>query len=615
MYVSTFYSYKGGVGRTFALVNVAVELAKQGRNVLLVDFDLEAPGIDTFVGFENKSNAGGIVQFVSDYVERKAPPPVKDYVYEATIGTHEQLAANGKVWVMPAGRRNSHYDQLLSKIHWQQLYDELEGFFLFEDLKRQWESEFAPDYVLIDSRTGHTDVGGICTRQLADLVVILFTPNEQNLKGLPPIVKAIRKESESIAERSVGVCFVASNVPTLDDEEGILRKLMNRFARAFSEPNSRTRILSIQRYDSLQLLNQDIFTLVRPNSRLAKQYREIFQFIVEQNLNDRLGVLDYLKSRVRFDKLRSFGDGHVDERIGRILLRYPNDAEVLLWVARCYKTRETPSEAISLLEKSLLAGSGYSSEIEVAVRLELADSYIINQQLEEASLQLSPIVSRHTLDAGQIRKVLRLWRLTDTQPSSDLVDCISRTEMDSNEIETLVHYMSDSSNWQQVAADLLLRKGLKDLESNNDLLHALLLSLMGSRQFSILPEISTKLIALSPNSISTLFNTAVAKWAAAGEPDISAFECFVEAIEDSNDFRDANYLQCVALAHCILNDKTAALKYLEAAHQVNQEVPISKFSCWRYFDASQTEFESDLNEMRSFIETGSPVPLFLRDSN
>jgi MinD-like ATPase involved in chromosome partitioning or flagellar assembly len=38
----TFYSYKGGVGRTFALANIAVLLAKRGRKVLVIDWDLEA---------------------------------------------------------------------------------------------------------------------------------------------------------------------------------------------------------------------------------------------------------------------------------------------------------------------------------------------------------------------------------------------------------------------------------------------------------------------------------------------------------------------------------------------------------------------------------------------
>ena len=46
--VATFYSWKGGVGRTFALANVAVQLARVGRNVLMIDWDLEAPGLDRY---------------------------------------------------------------------------------------------------------------------------------------------------------------------------------------------------------------------------------------------------------------------------------------------------------------------------------------------------------------------------------------------------------------------------------------------------------------------------------------------------------------------------------------------------------------------------------------
>ena len=62
MYVTTFYSFKGGVGRTMALVNSGVELAKRGRKVLLVDFDLEAPGLDTFEAVKPKKTAPGIVR-------------------------------------------------------------------------------------------------------------------------------------------------------------------------------------------------------------------------------------------------------------------------------------------------------------------------------------------------------------------------------------------------------------------------------------------------------------------------------------------------------------------------------------------------------------------------
>ena len=46
--VCTFYSYKGGVGRSMALANVGAVLAKAGHKVLLVDWDLEAPGVHRY---------------------------------------------------------------------------------------------------------------------------------------------------------------------------------------------------------------------------------------------------------------------------------------------------------------------------------------------------------------------------------------------------------------------------------------------------------------------------------------------------------------------------------------------------------------------------------------
>ena len=41
---TTFYSYKGGVGRSLALANLAYILAWEGRKVLIIDMDMEAPG-------------------------------------------------------------------------------------------------------------------------------------------------------------------------------------------------------------------------------------------------------------------------------------------------------------------------------------------------------------------------------------------------------------------------------------------------------------------------------------------------------------------------------------------------------------------------------------------
>lgn len=69
MHVITFYSYKGGTGRSMALVNIAAELIKSGLRVLIVDFDLEAPGLDTFNLPRPQKVGKGVVEFVLDYLE------------------------------------------------------------------------------------------------------------------------------------------------------------------------------------------------------------------------------------------------------------------------------------------------------------------------------------------------------------------------------------------------------------------------------------------------------------------------------------------------------------------------------------------------------------------
>src|SRR5262252_1220498 len=68
--VCTFYSYKGGVGRSMALANVAVLLARWGQRVLVIDWDLEAPGLERFFGLwlqGSRHSSPGLIDLISSY--------------------------------------------------------------------------------------------------------------------------------------------------------------------------------------------------------------------------------------------------------------------------------------------------------------------------------------------------------------------------------------------------------------------------------------------------------------------------------------------------------------------------------------------------------------------
>ncbi len=287
MYTITFYSFKGGVGRTMALVNVGAQLAKMGRKVLLVDFDLEAPGLETFDRLKPPHPHPGMVEFVTEYRRTYCSPDIRDYIYSAgSVGKK-----GGQIWVMPAGRRDAEYHSTLAKIDWLKLYREEEGFLLLEDAKAQWEHEYKPDYVLIDSRTGHTDVEGICTRQLPDAVVMLFFPNEQNLVGLRDVCRRIRKERTSGLEKYVRLHFVVSNVPDLDDEDRILRSIREKFRQELGYRQEDV----IHHYPSLRLLRQVVFVLDQPESRLAKEYKRLVRHLMMFNFEDEKGAKLFLE--------------------------------------------------------------------------------------------------------------------------------------------------------------------------------------------------------------------------------------------------------------------------------------------------------------------------------
>jgi MinD-like ATPase involved in chromosome partitioning or flagellar assembly len=76
--IVTFYSYKGGTGRTMALSNVAWILASNGYDVLLIDWDLEAPGLHRylrpFLIDPELASTPGLIDFVWDATQVSMTP-------------------------------------------------------------------------------------------------------------------------------------------------------------------------------------------------------------------------------------------------------------------------------------------------------------------------------------------------------------------------------------------------------------------------------------------------------------------------------------------------------------------------------------------------------------
>lgn len=94
------------------------------------------------------------------------------------------------VSILTAGRRDAGYLSRLQSIDWRDMFLKRRFGEYLETMRSEWLEKF--DFVLLDSRTGYTDVGGICTIQLPDILVAVLTTNDQNLQGTLDVVNEVR---------------------------------------------------------------------------------------------------------------------------------------------------------------------------------------------------------------------------------------------------------------------------------------------------------------------------------------------------------------------------------------------------------------------------------------
>lgn len=178
--IISFYSFKGGVGRTTALSSFAVQRARAGERVVIVDGDLDAPGVG---GLFWDEEAGTSPRWgLTDYLLERQHGEVDlgDYLYASRS---EALVGSGEISVLPVGRLDDGYLRKLARVDLEPTR-ERGGAEILELLVRQIHEERKPDWILIDSRAGLADPAGALLGGLAHLIVLFGTSAEASWAGL-----------------------------------------------------------------------------------------------------------------------------------------------------------------------------------------------------------------------------------------------------------------------------------------------------------------------------------------------------------------------------------------------------------------------------------------------
>ncbi|MDX3617826.1 FxSxx-COOH system tetratricopeptide repeat protein [Streptomyces europaeiscabiei] len=201
--VITFYSYKGGTGRTMALANVAWILAANGHRVLAVDWDLEAPGLHKFfhpfLDAHLLRGTPGLINLIDEYRRealRNLPDRAADWhrsyarVRPHALSLDWAFPDGGSLDFLSAGKRHRDYP-IVGNMGWDRFYASYGGGQFFDAMRADMQRYY--DFTLIDSRTGLSDLADICTVQMPDTLVVCYTLSEQSIEGAASVAQDIKE--------------------------------------------------------------------------------------------------------------------------------------------------------------------------------------------------------------------------------------------------------------------------------------------------------------------------------------------------------------------------------------------------------------------------------------
>jgi hypothetical protein len=205
--IITFYSYKGGTGRSMCVANTAWILASNGMRVLVVDWDLEAPGLHRyfhpFLPDPELQTSTGVIDLIWEFATTviniegsDAPGWHEKFARISPYATSIQYSfpEAGTIDFVPAGRQDSLYSTLVSSFDWDNFYDRLGGGGFLEALRRNMSELY--DYILVDSRTGLSDIAGICTVQLPNVLVNCFSLSTQAIDGAVSVATSVERQRQ-----------------------------------------------------------------------------------------------------------------------------------------------------------------------------------------------------------------------------------------------------------------------------------------------------------------------------------------------------------------------------------------------------------------------------------
>ncbi|PXW13631.1 AAA domain-containing protein [Chryseobacterium sp. CBTAP 102] len=306
--VISFYSFKGGVGRTTSTVLTALLLARQGKKVMIVDFDLEAPGLSSIFANQNNESYSllsvkGFVDFMIDYEFNNRnfeKINLDDYYFrkneQALVGTQ-----GGEIFIVPAiATDNESANSYISKLSKTNIRFGDSNQYIPDLFLKKMEEKLSPDYILIDTRTGINDVGGLVFNRYAQSIFLLFYGNQQNMFGLESLLPELVK----LKKKDIKFYLINSPVPldenVAKEERGYyIEKSYEIFTNYYYDDNIPSQFDETAEHYPIDIFYNPQALILNSNDKLSSllespnnPYQQIADIIINSDLNQNLEIIN-----------------------------------------------------------------------------------------------------------------------------------------------------------------------------------------------------------------------------------------------------------------------------------------------------------------------------------
>jgi hypothetical protein len=333
------------------------------------------------------------------------------------------------------------------------------------------------DFVLIDSRTGITDMGGICTAQLPEILVMLFTANEQSLRGTLDVARRAVIAQDALPYDRGQLMILP--VPTRFDAREEYKRAQSWQHRLVDDlgpvvRNWASRRMSMEKlfghitipYVSYWSFGEELpaLTEVDVNPEKISYSMEALAALIAHRL-DRTELLTESRDSFVSSAARAGQRARADEQWDVFISHGAHDADVARQIARELSRR---SLRVFLDEEQIGPGANFMVEIGRALSHSRSVVVIVGQSFDRTQTRDIERFLRQSIDESSGRPVIPI--LIPGAHRDDLPTILSQfqslriKEVDNDAINTLAHQLVRiiSATGPKLAPSATLSRGARE---------------------------------------------------------------------------------------------------------------------------------------------------------